>query len=225
MNKHLLAAATMSALSAAAVAQDVARVVSSTAVTQQVAVPRQACATYAAPGVPPQCSTQMVYESRTVGYNVLYEHAGKRYTVQLPQDPGATLRLQAGAVEVAAAPMPAPAPASMPRSAPPSGTRITSVEPVSNAPMIDLSNDPGLPPDTSMVAQPYPSPVQVTYAYPGYSAGYYPSGYGSYYGSPHFWGPVVSLGLVGGYYGGRHHFGGYWNEHGHGRGYGHRGRR
>ena len=211
MNKHLLSVALglASTLSAAASAQDVARVVSSTAVTQQVGVPRQACATYATPGVPPQCSTQMIYESRTVGYNVVYEHAGKRYTVQLPQDPGATLRLQAGAVEVASAPVPVPA------SAPPSGTRIASVVPISNAPA-DVSNDPGLPPDTSMVAQPYPSPVQVTYAYPGYVAGYAP-GYASYYGSPYFWGPVVSLGLVGAYYGGRLHFGGGWRGHGHGR--------
>ena len=211
MNKHLLSAAlcVASTLSAAASAQDVARVVSSTAVTQQVGVPRQACATYATPGVPPQCSKQMIYESRTVGYNVVYEHAGKRYTVQLPQDPGATLRLQAGAIEVSSASVPVPA------SAPPSGTRIASVVPISNAPA-DVSNDPGLPPDTSMVAQPYPSPVQVTYAYPGYVAGYAP-GYASYYGSPYFWGPVVSLGLVGAYYGGRLHFGGGWRGHGHGR--------
>ena len=208
MNKHLLSAAALgvaSTLSAAASAQDIARVVSSTAVTQQVGVPRQACATYATPGVPPQCSTQMIYESRTVGYNVVYEHAGKRYTVQLPQDPGATLRLQAGAVEVASATVPVPA------SAPPSGTRIASVVPDGTAPT-DVSNDPGLPPDTPMVAQPYPSPVQVTYAYPGYAPEY-----ASYYGSPYFWDPVVSLSLDRAYYGGRHHFGGGWRGYGHGR--------
>ena len=210
MNKHLMAAAMLgvaSTLSAAASAQEVARVVSSTAVTQHVGVPRQACATYATPSVPPQCSTQMIYESRTVGYNVVYEHAGKRFTVQLPQDPGPTLRLQAGAVEIAAAPVPAPGAAQT------SGTRITSVVPISNA-AADVPNDPGLPPDV-MIAQPYPSPVQVTYAYPGYAPVY-----STYYGSPYFWGPVVSLGLVGAYYGGRHHFGGNW--HGHGRGHGRR---
>ena len=208
MNKHLWSTAALvvaSTLSAAASAQDVARVVSSTAVTQQVGVPRQACATYATPGVPPQCSTQMIYESRAVGYNVVYEHAGKRYTVQLPQDPGATLRLQAGAVEVASATVPVPA------SAPPSGTRIASVVPDGTAPT-DVSNDPGLPPDTPMVAQPYPSPVQVTYAYPGYAPEY-----ASYYGSPYFWDPVVSLSLDRAYYGGRLHFGGGWRGHGHGR--------
>jgi len=41
-----------------------------------------------------QCSTQNVYENRLVGYNVVYEYAGKQYTVQLPQDPGPTLPLQ-----------------------------------------------------------------------------------------------------------------------------------
>ena len=40
------------------------------------------------------CTTQGVYENRLVGYNVVYEYAGKQYTVQLPQDPGPTLQLQ-----------------------------------------------------------------------------------------------------------------------------------
>ena len=40
------------------------------------------------------CSTQNVTENRLVGYNVVYEYAGKQYTVQLPQDPGATIPLQ-----------------------------------------------------------------------------------------------------------------------------------
>lgn len=39
------------------------------------------------------CSTQTVYENRLVGYNVVYEYAGKQYTVQLPQDPGPTIPL------------------------------------------------------------------------------------------------------------------------------------
>jgi uncharacterized protein YcfJ len=40
------------------------------------------------------CTTQNVYENRTVGYNVTYEYAGKQYTVQMPQDPGPWVRLQ-----------------------------------------------------------------------------------------------------------------------------------
>lgn len=40
------------------------------------------------------CATQTIYENRLVGYNVVYEYAGKQYTVQLQQDPGATIPLQ-----------------------------------------------------------------------------------------------------------------------------------
>jgi hypothetical protein len=41
-----------------------------------------------------QCGTQTTYENRTVAYNVQYEYAGKQYTVQMPYDPGPTIRLQ-----------------------------------------------------------------------------------------------------------------------------------
>jgi uncharacterized protein YcfJ len=44
------------------------------------------------------CATQTFYENRTVGYNVQYEFGGKQYTVQLPQDPGPTIRLQVSPV-------------------------------------------------------------------------------------------------------------------------------
>ena len=45
-----------------------------------------------------QCSTQTFYENRTVGYNVQYEYAGKEYNVQMPYDPGPTIRLQVSPV-------------------------------------------------------------------------------------------------------------------------------
>jgi uncharacterized protein YcfJ len=41
-----------------------------------------------------QCTTQTSYENRTVGYNVQYEYAGKTYNVQMPYDPGPTIKLQ-----------------------------------------------------------------------------------------------------------------------------------
>lgn len=41
-----------------------------------------------------QCSTQNFFENRTVAYNVVYEFGGKQYSVQMPNDPGPTLRLQ-----------------------------------------------------------------------------------------------------------------------------------
>lgn len=40
------------------------------------------------------CTTQNVYENRLVGYNVVYDYAGKQYSVQLPQDPGPTIQVQ-----------------------------------------------------------------------------------------------------------------------------------
>lgn len=47
-----------------------------------------------APQATTTCTTQTVYENRLVGYNVVYEYAGKQYNVQLPQDPGPTIQLQ-----------------------------------------------------------------------------------------------------------------------------------
>lgn len=66
-----------------------------------------------------QCGTQTSYENRTVGYNVQYEYGGKTYNVQMPYDPGPTIRVQVTpvtsadtteGVPAAAAPAPMPAP-------------------------------------------------------------------------------------------------------------------
>jgi len=51
------------------------------------------------------CSNQTAYESRLVGYQVVYEYAGQQYTVQLPQDPGPTITLQVAPAMVANAPV------------------------------------------------------------------------------------------------------------------------
>ena len=40
------------------------------------------------------CTNQVFYENRTVGYHVVYEFAGKQYSVQMTSDPGPTVRLQ-----------------------------------------------------------------------------------------------------------------------------------
>lgn len=45
-----------------------------------------------------RCTTETFYENRTVGYNVTYEYAGKQYTVQMPQDPGAWVQLRVSPV-------------------------------------------------------------------------------------------------------------------------------
>jgi len=140
-----------------ACAQDVGRVISSTPVYQQVAVPRQVCSTQQVEVQPPksgagalmgaiaggaagnavagrgagqasatvlglvggailgdriegspeprvqniqQCATQSFYENRTVAYNVIYEYAGRQYSVQMPNDPGPTVQLQVTPVGV-----------------------------------------------------------------------------------------------------------------------------
>jgi len=44
------------------------------------------------------CGTQTFYENRPVGYNVVYEFAGKQYSVQMPNDPGPTIQLQVSPV-------------------------------------------------------------------------------------------------------------------------------
>lgn len=45
-----------------------------------------------------QCTTQTFYENRPTSWTVVYEYAGKQYTVQMPNDPGATVRLRVAPV-------------------------------------------------------------------------------------------------------------------------------
>jgi uncharacterized protein YcfJ len=59
------------------------------------------------------CTTQTVYENRLSAYNVVYEYAGKQYSVQLPQDPGPTIQLQV-------------TPIGMPQSTAPADTVVTT---------------------------------------------------------------------------------------------------
>ena len=42
-----------------------------------------------------QCGTQVSYENRTSHYNVVYEYADRQHTVQMANDPGPYVRLQA----------------------------------------------------------------------------------------------------------------------------------
>jgi uncharacterized protein YcfJ len=148
--KKTLCLLAFSSLGLSAGAQEVGKVLSSTQVIQQVAVPRQVCTTEqvsvtssksgagaamgaiaggtvgnamgggsgkvaatmlgifggailgdkiegtSTPQVQTQqrCTTQNMLENRTIGYNVTYEFAGKQYNVQLPSDPGPTIKLQ-----------------------------------------------------------------------------------------------------------------------------------
>jgi uncharacterized protein YcfJ len=60
-----------------------------------------------------RCTTQNVLENRTTGYQVVYEYAGKQYSVQMPNDPGPSIALQVapvGAVQPTPPVAQAPAP-------------------------------------------------------------------------------------------------------------------
>lgn len=55
-----------------------------------------------------RCGVQTIYETRAVGYNVVYEFAGKQYAVQMPYDPGPTIQLQVTPAGTAGAQMAPP---------------------------------------------------------------------------------------------------------------------
>ena len=40
------------------------------------------------------CTNQTVYETRITGYHVEYEYGGRRYSIEMPRDPGPTIPLQ-----------------------------------------------------------------------------------------------------------------------------------
>ncbi|MEI7784883.1 MAG: hypothetical protein WCK08_10905 [Betaproteobacteria bacterium] len=232
----LLALATASlgaATAMPALAQEVmARVINTTAVMQQVAVPRQVCTTQqviqqsqpsgagAAMGAiaggaignaigggsgrdvttmlglvggallgnrvegtrdevrnVQQCTTQTSYESRVLHYDVVYEYDNKRYSIKMPNDPGAYVRLQVSPV------------GALPAS-PTSNTIITG--PVSAAPA---------PTVTYVQAEPIATHTVVS---PAYTVVYPPVIY-----PQARYAPVVPIGLSlnWGYHGGRHHHG------------------
>ena len=231
MNKTILVSA-MGAIglvcAGTASAEEVGRVISSTPVVQQVAVPRQVCnqqvaqvqqaqptsgggavlgaivggllgntvgggmGRAAATGVGvvagaavgnsleqrnqyasqpvTQCTTQTAYENRTTGYNVQYEYAGKTYNVQMPYDPGPTIRLN---IQPATS-FNGPADGSV--------QTVEATQPVYGAQT--------------------PSAVYPAYAYPAY--GYPAYGYSPYYRPYPYWYPPVSLSIGYVWGGGRH---------------------
>lgn len=115
---------------------------------------------------PARCGVQTSYENRTVGYNVQYEYAGKTFNVQMPYDPGPTVKLQI-------TPVSSSAPADLPPNA--QGVQTISAPAQYTAPVY--------------VAQ-TPSVVYPAYAYPAY--GYYPYYARPYYYPP----ISLSLGYV-----------------------------
>lgn len=55
-----------------------------------------------------QCQTVSAHENRTVGYDVVYEYAGQRYSTRLPYDPGQRLAVDIRPAVAAPAPQPGP---------------------------------------------------------------------------------------------------------------------
>jgi uncharacterized protein YcfJ len=129
-----------------------------------------------------QCGTQTSYENRTTHYNVVYEYADKQYTIQMPNDPGAYVRLQVTPVGA----MPAPQAAVQPGFAQPQQAQPVYGQPVYGQPVYSQP----------VYAQPvYVQPAPVVY--PGYG----------YYSRPSYYPPIglsINLGYSRGGHGHRH---------------------
>ena len=85
-------------------------------------------------------STPVMREKQTVGYKVVYEYAGKRYTTQLPQDPGATVNLQitpSAAAKPAARVAAAPVTTASRVAAAPIATAAAAREPIYTEPIYE----------------------------------------------------------------------------------------
>ena len=135
------------------------------------------------------CTTQSFYETRTTAYNVVYEYGGKQYSVQMPQDPGPTLRLQITPIPAGAATAPVP----------------QSISPLMS------SQDPVAIAQPQVVTQVVQQPVYVTqqpvYVGPPVVVAAAPV----YYARPYYYPPVgVNLNIGGGYYRGWGHGHGHW---------------
>ena len=136
-----------------------------------------------------QCTTQTFHENRTVAYNVTYEYAGQEHSVQLPYDPGATIRLELTPMAGTTQP---PAEAPPDYRAPGSAVGV-----IVGAPQAQ----------PVMVAPPVAYTTYYPAAYPAYPAAYpaypYPA-YPAYYARPYFY-PPVGVSLNFGYSSGHYH--------------------
>ncbi|HEY4066443.1 MAG TPA: glycine zipper 2TM domain-containing protein [Burkholderiaceae bacterium] len=126
------------------------------------------------------CQNFTRYENRTVGYDVVYEYAGQRYSTRMTRDPGQRFAVS---VQPADGGLPAPVDAGPPAYA----QQAAPVPAYAAAPVY-------APAETAYYA---PAPV---YAAPYYAPYYAPA--------PYFYGPPIGIGIGFGFYGG--HRGGRW---------------
>lgn len=109
-----------------------------------------------------RCTTQNTVESRANGYQVVYEYAGKQYSVHMPSDPGPTIALQiapVGAVQQAAPTAQAPVTQAPPVSA---GVIVQSAPTVVYTPQPTVVYAPPVvytPPVVVSAPHYYPNPV------------------------------------------------------------------
>jgi uncharacterized protein YcfJ len=134
-----------------------------------------------------QCRTVNGHENRVVGYDVVYEYNGQRYSTRLPEDPGPRLAVDMRPVGGNAPADPVAPPASHGAVAPPAYAEPAPVY-GSPAPMYSY----------------YPSPAPAYYA-PA------PVVYGAPYYAPYYFGPAIGFSF--GYWAGRSW--GYHGGHGH----------
>ncbi len=132
-----------------------------------------------------QCGTQTFYENRTVAYQVIYEYAGKQYSVQMPQDPGPYVKLQITPVGSSTPPPPAATQYRQIAPAPQVYVEPTYIE----SPQVVYTSGYARP----YYAQPYYAPIGLSLNF----------GYGRGYGGGH------------GYYGGGYGYGGHGGGGGH----------
>jgi uncharacterized protein YcfJ len=126
-----------------------------------------------------RCRTVSSYESRIVGYDVVYEYNGQRYSTRLPNDPGQRLAID---IRPAAAPLDRVGPTTGYAAVPPA---YVDAPTYSEAPPAYVDSAPG-----------YYAPAPVYYGGP------------AYYGVPGYVAPAV-IGLGIGYWVGRSWYPGY----------------
>ena len=150
------------------------------------------------------CTSQTFYENRTTSYNVVYEYAGKQYSVHMPNDPGPFVRLQV--TPVGATQFPGAAPQYVqPQAAAQDGAEPALV--YSNSQVIT----------NQVIAQQQAVPVYVAAApvvYAPVLTAPYGAVYPAYYARPYY--PPVGVSLNFGWSGG-----GYNNGYRHGYRHGH----
>ena len=153
------------------------------------------------------CTSQTFYENRTTSYNVVYEYAGKQYSVQMPNDPGPYVRLQItplGATQYQQSPQFQGAQPPQPQAALPGNTTYVQQDSV---PQVPANAAP--PVQTYQVA---PQAVYIAAAPAVYPAAYqqapYPA-YPAYYARPYYppIGINLNLGWSNGSYGNGHRHG------------------